>query len=202
MRSLYALNQKWCCRNQLLSREISFSLTGVLTNTKYVHIYLQEQAWEHSAVKATKTKSFETSAFQHKFHKNDKKDSVSQIPLNFSVPPLTYQSSPRPEHLTGEDLSISKEVIVMLKFTPEYTQEQFTAYWLFPVQFRCIPFTPQRQFRAPWTTCFPQMAVKCTVLSLLQRRYLIPFWNILHVLSHHKAISLHNNHFEKWQKQS
>lgn len=73
MRSLYALNPRsGAAEDNCLMGSIYFCLAGVLTNTKYVHIYLQQQAREHSAVKATKAKSFETSTFQHKFHKNDK----------------------------------------------------------------------------------------------------------------------------------
>lgn len=109
MRSLCALERRsGAAEENCLIGNTFFCLAGVVTNTKYVHIYLQQQLWEHSAVHAAEAKSFETSMFQHKFHVSDKKIQSSQIPLNFSVPPLTYHSSPRPEHLTGEDLSVSK----------------------------------------------------------------------------------------------
>lgn len=90
MRSLYALNPRGgAAEDTHLVGKIFFCLTGVLTNTKYVHLYLQQQAREHSAVEATKAKSFETSVFQHKFHKDDR---LSQSNSSQLLSPTTYVS--------------------------------------------------------------------------------------------------------------
>lgn len=80
MRSLRALEPRSGAAEENCLIGNTFScLAGVVTNTKYVHIYLQQQLWEHSAVQAAEAKSFETSMFQHKFHVSDKKIQSSQI---------------------------------------------------------------------------------------------------------------------------
>lgn len=89
-----------------------------------------------------------------------------------------YYISPSLEHQNGEGLSISKWVFVTLKFIPGYAQKQFAAYQLFCVLSDLCPSLARATSDHHVQPSSTWMAVKCTILNLLQRRYLTLFWTI------------------------